>query len=452
MSVRVRLVLLNMLVFALALGVFGAMVRVQVESTLRDGVDWQLKRRAQRVVPSDGKYSLAFFEKYAPRLRERIGEIRDGEVFRLPFYDVHGNNLLQPELAAYDPAALEQALVTKKPRFTTTSTHRLYTVALTVEETGEPVYCQLAESVRPMYSELNRLRSTLLTMIPIALAIAGAGAMFLTGRALAPVRDVTAAAARIGVEDLSERLPVRGKDEFAQLEKTFNSMLERLEGSFERQKRFVADASHELKTPLTVIKANSSLALADPDLTPDYRETLTEIDRAADRTSRIVQDLLLLARSDHGQLRLKESEVPLAGLFAEAVTEARRLHPEGARIEQAVAQEALWGDSNLVHQVLLNLLDNALRHTPSSGQITVTAHATGFTVADTGAGVAPEHLAHLGERFYRVDSARARTGGGTGLGLAISRAIIEAHGGTLDVQSELGKGTTVTVSLYPRPH
>jgi signal transduction histidine kinase len=457
MSVRVRLTLLNMLVFALALGIFGAMVRVQVEHTLSEGVNWQLTRRSKRVVPRDGKFSLAAFETIRLRWVEHNEKKKDQkdqkvietEPFRYPFYDIHGKNLLQPELVAFDPSALDNVHLNKAPYFSTVGNNRLYTVVLTSVETGEPIYYQISESLIPMNSELNRLTRTLLTMIPIALLIAGGGGMFLTGRALAPIREVTAAAGRIGVEDLSERLPVRGKDEFAKLEETFNGMLERLESAFERQKRFVADASHELKTPLTVIKANSSLALADPDLAPDYRETLVEIDQAADRTSRLVQDLLLLARTDHGQLPLKENEVVASKLFAGALAEARKLHPEAAAITLEVGNECFWGDAHLLHRLLLNLLDNALRHTPKTGGVTLTAHASGFVVRDTGEGVSEEHLGHLGERFYRVDSARARTGGGTGLGLAISRAIAEAHGGKLELQSELGRGTTVRVTLAP---
>ena len=158
-----------------------------------------------------------------------------------------------------------------------------------------------------------------------------------------------------------------------------------------------------------------------------------------------------MARTDHAQLSLKETEVVLATLFAEVVSEAKKLHPEGAPIDLQVAQESVWGDSHLLHRLLLNLLDNALRHTPADGNVRVLAQPSGFTVSDTGEGVSPEHLAHLGERFYRVDSARTRRGGGTGLGLAISRAIAEAHGGTLTLESEPGKGTTVHVTTSPPP-
>ncbi|MCX6367424.1 MAG: ATP-binding protein [Armatimonadetes bacterium] len=443
MSVRLRLTLLNMLVFALALGSFGAMVRVQVQAKLIESIDYQLyHERTNRI----GRRSSNGFT--LEELRERFAEARsyDAEMPTWTFYLATGTNALDGTTPLLDTASFKKCVETGKPIWNTRGNRRIATFK-TKTSSGPDIYGQRSESLAPMNSELTRLNRTMMTMIPIALLIAGAAGMFLTGRALAPVRQITEAAGRIGVEDLSERMPVRGKDEFARLSQTFNGMLGRLEASFDRQKRFVADASHELKTPLTVIKANSSLALADPDLTPDYRETLVEIDRAADRTSRIVQDLLLLARTDHAQLSLKESEVSLAVLFQEVVSEAKKLHPMGATMEVQVAQESVWGDSHLLHRLLLNLLDNALRHTPADGKVRIVAQPSGFTVTDTGEGVSPEHLAHLGERFYRVDSARARRGGGTGLGLAISRAIAEAHGGTLLLESEQGKGTTVRVTL-----
>lgn len=445
MSVRVRLTLLNVLVFALALGIFGAMVRVQVQTKLLQSLDYQLhhERTGRANRRPDKGYTLT-------ELRERFAEAKsyDPEAPTWPFFLATGVNALDGVTPLADPEGLAKCVATGSPYWNTVKDRRYCTIK-TKTSSGPDVYLQRSESLAPMNSEINRLTRTLLTMIPIALLIAGGAGMFLTGRALAPVRDVTAAAARIGVEDLSERLPVRGKDEFGRLEETFNGMLGRLEAAFERQKRFVADASHELKTPLTVIKANSSLALADPDLSPDYRETLVEIDRAADRTSRLVQDLLLLARTDHAQLPLKENEIGAATLFSAAISEARKLYPDGAAVRQEVSQECFWGDSHLLHRLLLNLLDNALRHTSKEGTVTLSAQPCGFTVTDTGEGISAEHLAHLGERFYRVDSARARTGGGTGLGLAISRAIVEAHGGTLEIESEVGKGTTARVTLAP---
>ncbi len=317
-------------------------------------------------------------------------------------------------------------------------------------------------------TDINRaiasLNRTLLTLAPLALLIAGAGGAFLTDRALRPVRHISQAAEQIEAKDLSGRLPVTGKDEFSELARTFNAMLGRLEEAFtllekafEQQRRFTADASHELRTPLTVIKANTSLALRGTRTVEDYRRALEAADRAADMTTSIVQDLLLLARSDAGNLGLSADVMPIQQVL-ERASEAVR-NPENAPVRLNIfdADLSVVGNENELIRLFSNLLENAARHTPVDGTITVTAHSEEktlvVTVADTGEGIPPEHLPHVTERFYRVDASRTRPSGGTGLGLAICRSIVEAHGGTLSITSAVGKGTTVTVTL-PRiaPH
>lgn len=225
----------------------------------------------------------------------------------------------------------------------------------------------------------------------------------------------------------------------------------RLQRLIVQQRRFTADASHELKTPLTVIKANTSLALGDPTLDEDSRQTLGDIDRAAEMMSRLVQDLLLLARSDEGQLGRDRVELSLGDVLARAASGVRRPGRAPVTLEIAESPPRVWGNEDELVRLFGNLLENAARHTPPTGRITVTANHAASTVrvrvCDTGTGIAPEHLPHLGERFYRVDPARARKDGGSGLGLAISRSIAEAHGGTLMFESKLGTGTVVTVTL-----
>jgi signal transduction histidine kinase len=310
-------------------------------------------------------------------------------------------------------------------------------------------------------AELNRsvdeLNGSLLALIPVALLIAGIGGAWLTDRALRPVRGITQAAARIGADDLRRRLPLTGGDEFAELSGTINGMLERLQSAFEhmadlveRQRRFTADASHELKTPLTVIKANSSLSLATRPDRDGYDEAMREIDRSADAMSCLVGDLLLLARADESRAGRGRVEIPAAELL-QRVRE-RCLRPGSAAIAcRAGADTTLCANSAEMERVLLNLVRNALRYTPPEGQVTLTAALEGsdvcIEVADTGIGLAAEHLPHLCERFYRVDAARARAEGGSGLGLAICKSLVKANGGQLRIASRLGRGTTVTVTL-----
>jgi len=305
------------------------------------------------------------------------------------------------------------------------------------------------------------MTTTFLSLIPVVLLVAGLGGAFLTDRALRPVRRIAWAANRMEAEDLSQRLPVIGDDEFAALAETINGMLGRLETSFakqeqlfEQQRRFAADASHELRTPLTIIKANTSLSLSEPRTAPEYEKTLRAVDTAADRMTRIVQDLLLLARADAGQSVYPLAPTPLAEVLQSA---AGPLSDTGNAPIQVDLPEPLFvlGHADSLTRLFSNLLENAVRHTPADGHITVTAKRLGtqivVEIADTGTGIAPEHLPHVTERFYRVEAARSRAQGGTGLGLAICRSIADAHSGTLVVSSVLGHGTTVRVTLQAAP-
>ena len=317
---------------------------------------------------------------------------------------------------------------------------------------------QTAASLAEMNAELAHLTRALLMLIPLVLLIAGMGGAFLTGRTLRPIRSITQAANRISAESLSGRLTVSGDDEFSELATTFNGMLARLEGAFrkltvayEQERRFTADASHELRTPLTVIKAHTSLSLDGQPTAAEYRESMEAIDLAVDQTNRLVQSLLLLARSDAGRLPLCFAPVFLAELGRRA---ARLTQMAGdAAIRVCILEDVppVEGDADALLQVFTNLLTNAVRHTPPDGEITLTAREgeadVVVTVADTGEGIAPEHLPHLFERFYRVESSRARGGGGTGLGLAICREIVHAHGGSVALDSVVGQGTAVHITL-----
>ena len=315
-------------------------------------------------------------------------------------------------------------------------------------------------------AEVNRvlawLNAALLALIPLMLVASATGGAFLTDRALRPVRQVAHAAARIGAHDLAERLPVVGNDEFWELAVTFNGMLGRLQGSFaekqrlvdrleklvEQERRFTADASHELRTPLAIIKANSSLALSAQQPVEEYQKSLEEIDQAANSMARLVQDLLLLARSDAGQLGRAWTALSIRNIVSRA---AARVRSEDRILNLTPAALRVPGSEGEILRLFTNLLENASRYTPAGGTITVSAQEEGtsvhVSVADTGTGIAPEHLAHLGERFYRVDASRSRPDGGTGLGLSICKSIVEAHGGSMHFESKEGSGTTVHVLL-----
>jgi two-component system OmpR family sensor kinase len=309
---------------------------------------------------------------------------------------------------------------------------------------------QVGSSLADVDRSLSNLNKTLFTLAPVALLAAGLGGLILTRWMHRPLRQVNQAVALISAEDLSRRLVVSGQDEFSNLAANFNAMLNRLEQAFEQQRRFTADASHELRTPLTVIKVYSSRALCDPDISDKQRHAWRATDRAATLMNAIVQDLLLLARSDAGQLTFELRPTSLWE-SVEAAIETVRMEG-GASITNSIPNHLMVsGDAVLLTRVFTNLLKNALCHTPAEGLISITAEVKSdvivAVVADTGTGIPPEHLPHVLERFYRVDEARARAGGGTGLGLAICQNIVQAHGGHIAIESQPGQGARVTVTL-----
>ena len=211
------------------------------------------------------------------------------------------------------------------------------------------------------------LTSTLLALAPFGLLAAGLGGAFLTGRALRPVREIAGTAARLGASDLSERLPVSGRDEFSELSSSFNAMLARLEEAFDRQRRFTADASHELRTPLSIIKANTSLALEHPWPEDRYREFLAAIDTAAGRQSRIVEELLFLARADAGGLARDVGPVCLIEALEEAAEAVSRPDRPCIRLESIDPALMVPGSGSELTRLFTNLLENAVRHTPYAG-------------------------------------------------------------------------------------
>ncbi len=369
---------------------------------------------------------------------------------------------------AWDPRACALAAQGEEPYTTITVDEKPMRVFTRPLRRGGKVLA-VVQAAYPL-TEVNRvvsgMQQTFLTLLPVALLLAGLGGTWLTDHALRPVRRISQTAARIGAQDLSRRLPVSGgEDEFAALATTFNGMLGRLETAFtqqealveqlkrlvEQQRRLTGDASHELRTPLTIIKANTSLALSGSPTEEEYRQSMEDIDRAASLMSHLVQDLLLLARSDGGQLGRNRVTLPIRPVLESAIEGIRKQSCAPIRLLALEETLSICGDPDEITRLFSNLLENAARYTPLEGQITVTAQREGnqvvVSIADTGIGIAPEHLPHLGERFYRVDASRSRPDGGAGLGLAICKSIVEAHAGTMTFQSAVGQGTTVRVTF-----
>lgn len=296
---------------------------------------------------------------------------------------------------------------------------------------------------------LGALVLVLGVVAPLSLAAAAGLGYVLAGRALAPVAAITETAARIGADDLHARLDLPlPDDELGRLARTFDAMLDRIEDAFERQRRFTGDAAHELRTPLSLMRGQVDLALSRPRSADEYRAALTDLDQDLERLTGLVGTLLTLARADSGRLPLVRGPMDLAETIGLLLEQYGPIAKEtGLALVDESGPAPLSADEDLLIQVLVNLLDNAIAHTPAGGRIRVGCRSEGdrvrLWVADTGSGIPSEDQQRIFDRFYRVDRGRTRAQGGTGLGLAICQAIAEAHGGTIDLTSQVGKGTRV---------
>jgi two-component system, OmpR family, sensor kinase len=332
---------------------------------------------------------------------------------------------------------------------------RLYSTSLTENGTIYGVV-QVGESLAPLGNTLRSVEIELLLIVPFVLILAALGSYILASHTFAPIHRLTRIARRIEAGDLHERVPVpRSKDEIQSLALTFNDMIERLEKAFTRQQRFVADASHELRTPVAAIRSTTDVILAQsiPVEREEYVDVLRDVNIEAERLGHLINDLLSLARTDESQVLLERELVRLDLLVADVAATIEPLAAErDVTIHIVIGQPAIvMGDEVRLIQVIMNLLDNAVTYTNRGGkvtlEVTVQQQRAIMAVSDTGIGIAKEHLDHIFERFYRVDAARSRAAGSTGLGLAIVDWIVHAHGGSITVESEIEKGTIFTVAL-----
>jgi heavy metal sensor kinase len=452
-SVRVRLALWNVGVLAFVLVGLGIVFSVTMRANINAAINQRLSEKAHRVQHILSDPPPPFRPLPSDEAPDPSGEMRPR------VFDAQGRPR-RPDDTPLDPSGLRRAEAGEEIYSTVRFSGAYVRVFSMPIRHGEQIagVAQTGNSLTRVYAERAEMTRTLVYLIPVVLLVAGLGGVFLTDRALRPVRRIATAANQIEAEDLSHRLPVMGDDEFADLAVTINGMLSRLQAGFERQEqafeqqqRFAADASHELRTPLTIIKANTSLALSERRTETEYEKTLRAVDAAADRMTRIVQDLLLLARADAGQLAYSLAPTPLSEVLQSATVVLSSLDHAPIRLDLPAKPISVLGHADSLVRLFSNLLENAVRHTPEDGKITVSAEQAGKQIAveitDTGVGIAPEHLPHVLERFYRVEAARSRAHGGTGLGLSICRSIVELHGGSLEITSAPGQGTTVRVLL-----
>jgi heavy metal sensor kinase len=313
---------------------------------------------------------------------------------------------------------------------------------------------QVGMSLESIAGTRRRFVLVMATVLPLALLFAGGGGWILARRALRPVDRMTEAARRISAEHLDERLETTGADdELERLAATLNDMLGRLDTAFRQIRQFSADASHELQTPLTILKGELEVALRAPRNPEEYRRVLASALEESERIAQLVEGLLLLSRADAGVLRMDCQPLALDGLVAEVCEQARVL-AEAHSVALGLgplAPVTMQGDRAHLRRLLLNLVDNAIKYTPAGGRVTLSVQRdhgwVTLRVSDTGIGVAPEEQERIFQRFYRAPEALSRGEEGSGLGLCIARSIAEAHGGRVEVQSTVGCGSTFTVFL-----
>jgi len=320
---------------------------------------------------------------------------------------------------------------------------------------GDRYRIQVAAPMDDFYDAIDRFNWVVLLLSPLLLILASGGGYWLSRRALAPVDQISRAAQDINSNNLAKRLDVpQSGDELQRLSQTLNSMLERLEASFNRITQFTADASHELRTPLALMRTTTEVSLRTSQTVADYREAQQEVLAELEKTSSLVEKLMLLARADAGVETLQYSPLNLAECLRDACKDGR-IFADAKQltfVENIESSELIVaGDLHALHRLFLILMDDAVKYTPSGGSITVGLKRSDDSavaeIRDTGIGIAAEDVPHIFDRFYRADKARSREFGGVGLGLSIARWVAEAHRGSIEVQSTRGSGSVFRVRL-----
>lgn len=467
LSLRVKLTLYYVAILSAVLLLFGSSIYAYLSRsllmTIDDALAFQLKKIERNMVVSAGvddtdhgnnedEGQLLELSPHVMQIIDEEGRITDEKVSpkraRLPI-----------ELQKY------QSLEFGRNYFESVKlNNELFRVAIRRvrdHDGSGSYYIRLGQSLESLRFPRRRLLIILSIAIPVALLLGSYGGLLLANQALRPVDRITRAAEQISTGDLTERVPMPAKmDEIGRLAITFNQMISRLQAAFERQRQFTSDASHELRTPLAVMRGDIEVTLRRERAPEDYKRVLTSNLEEIVRLSRLVEDLLMLARADSGRLELRREPVDLNKLCRQmteyisplAQQKGQELvykSPDGTAAEAEVKTD---GDMQRIKQLLLNLLDNAIKYTDFGGNVTLGLKTEGehavITVADSGRGIPPEDLPHIFERFFRKSKSTSdRSATGFGLGLSIVKWIVDSHGGKIEAKSEVGKGTTFIVSF-----
>lgn len=398
------------------------------------------------------KLAIHDMDNLGEELREHSALMPRGKMFRVR--DVNGKLVYQPDLMI--PVADAPIAVSAPQGVNQTRNGRSYRTMSRIAHVGSYVFTLEAAVDQTQYDELlKRIMFLLVCCIPVGGCLAALVGHWMSGKVLAPVHRITATAQTIDAHHLERRLSLQGNgDELDQLSDTINSMLDRISESYERIAQFTADASHELRAPVAVVRSTAELLLMDIADRNRIQSGLHDIVEESDSMARLLSDLLTLARSgleeNMGNKELFDLSASVSAMIPRVRTQAalKNITLISAPADGLLAVE---GNQVVAERVLMILVDNAIRYTHSGGTIQLKTwrqdQRCGFTIADSGIGIAHEHRNRIFERFYRVDSARTPGDGSSGLGLAIAKSLLDLHGGTIRVESELGIGSSFEVSF-----
>jgi heavy metal sensor kinase len=455
-GIRGQLTAWYSLILALSLAAFCCVAYFAMVYSSRETVQSELSERTEGV--------RAIIAQDAPEGRAGLmDELREfasglGSGGRLRVSDASGLLFASPGMA--QPMQPRHRFNKRRPWRESIAGQSYMALRQDIEVAGVQYDVTLAIATGELDRTLERGSALLFATAPLFLALAALGGYWMSRRALDPVDQMTQAARSIGAQDLAKRISVPPtRDELARLAETLNEMLARLESTFRKITQFTADASHELRTPVAVMRTGAELALRKPRTESEYRETLSQILHETDKVSQLIENLLALARADSAAAHLQMERTDIGSLLAQACEKSKLLAEEkGVAFSRNGAKAPLWVQANAdsIERLFLILLDNAVRYTPGGGSIDVKlATDDGFAVAeirDTGIGISAEDMPHIFDRFYRADRARTREPGGAGLGLAIGQWIAQAHGGEIRVESESARGSTFKVRLPLSPN
>lgn len=448
-SIRARLTIWYSLILLAGLLLFGCAIWLVVSHSLMASLDDGLAAQAKGVVT----VIRTEFDPVKPQnLPEELSEYADAtpEGNLMEVLDSRGDPIVASKVVH-----LNRIPMTSPDGFglqaAASRGYRTFVTTVTVH--GEPFRILVAQPLENTEATLRRSRTLLLWLAPVVLGIASLGGYWISGRALAPVDEITRAAQSIGIQNLSGRLTVPATgDELQRLSQTWNAMLARLETAVKRLSQFTADASHELRTPIALIRTTAELTLRRERTPQTYREALRQIVAESERTARLIEDLLLLARADAGLPALPLERLELTPLVRDVCEQGQILaQARQLEISTEVPDEPIYVEANdpALRRLLLLLVDNAVKYTPAGGHITVSLgrdlHGATVAVHDTGIGIPGSALPHVFERFYRADESRNRDAGGAGLGLSIAKWIAERHNASLEAESVVGQGSTFRV-------